>query len=1007
MTPRSKVKALLASLDDDSEDQSPQKSRTARVDVSKTTDQPPKAPQPIPPVQDESDSDEEEVIVPRGKLTARLHAQISEDAIRDASVSSEDAQDTYSRIRKQLLEKPSVNTTTMVENGNEGEVADKSPKYVRRFLKRKKQVPERNQEPTQESSIPRSPMGHPDSDQGVEAIDSSQSPNRIGEPSVVGHNELHGSDSDPQVDILKNDRIQALVARKREERKAREAAEEAKWAEKEAMRASAKISRGSVVSEISEVDTGDEDEEAGRRLTQRSRPTRKAGKKALEEMHRETQRISRNMQLTHEAKTRKKITKESFLERFKVKRSIPTALVQASSSTVNSSAPTSDVEGLREKHTPPTSPDQSAVTKSKLSLVPETSLIAPMDDGDEPPDLENALKSQRVDKGKGKAPELCFEEIHPSTLMDHEDSLITMAASEPPTRRRELTQRPIKLRPPKVPIRPEGYGDDSDSDLEIIPSNKSAPARVDVFNRLPTKKATEDKSLITLRALAHLSSPSKKRLGSGKPSMNSNELGATLRRKARQQAARERADKIEDLRRKGVIIQTSEERQKDQLAIEDMLEKARQEVQELTKKEKEAAKKERRENGDDDGSDSSDDEDFVDEQDIEDVELSGSEEDEEGDCESEVDDQHDENDEIEEDRNKEEAPKGLFNDAASEATGEESEENGDGEEGEPQSEPETMITHHQRRKKYTTILDDDDDDEEEEETAEQSGSAIEPASSATVANPFGSQVGIAAAPMGLTQAFNATMADSQIGEQPMQTQGDSLDQLRAMTAPDFPDLELDSIVQDTPTNATAPLDIDLHFTQTQLAMDSLPLEPLMTTATQLSEIPDPTQDAGFEKSSPILSRFVVPPPSTIDTVIISPKQVQESVASKRRGRLRRRKEAIAIFSDEEDGPHSDAQSGSEKEQEDAFAIPAQAFDILKNGAKKAKKREDRFNKQKSNAKEMVEEQAVESEDEYAGLGGASDDSEGEEDEEVKKMIDEADVDVDERKLAAYFAYDFD
>ena len=50
----------------------------------------------------------------------------------------------------------------------------------------------------------------------------------------------------------------------------------------------------------------DPDGENGRRLTQHSRPTRKAGKKAMEEMQREQQRISRNMQLTHQAKTKKK-----------------------------------------------------------------------------------------------------------------------------------------------------------------------------------------------------------------------------------------------------------------------------------------------------------------------------------------------------------------------------------------------------------------------------------------------------------------------------------------------------------------------------------------------------------------------------------------------------------------------------------------------------------------------------------------------------------------------------
>jgi len=53
---------------------------------------------------------------------------------------------------------------------------------------------------------------------------------------------------------------------------------------------------------------------------------------------------------------------------------------------------------------------------------------------------------------------------------------------------------------------------------------------------------------------------------------------------------------------------------------------------------------------------------------------------------------------------------------------------------------------------------------------------------------------------------------------------------------------------------------------------------------------------------------------------------------------------------------------------------------------------------------MVEDQALESEDEYAGLGGASDDeSGGSEDEELRRMIEHEDVEVDEGKLAAFYA----
>ena len=76
---------------------------------------------------------------------------------------------------------------------------------------------------------------------------------------------------------------------------------------------------------------------------------------------------------------------------------------------------------------------------------------------------------------------------------------------------------------------------------------------------------------------------------------------------------------------------------------------------------------------------------------------------------------------------------------------------------------------------------------------------------------------------------------------------------------------------------------------------------------------------------------------------------------------------------------------------------------MKKAAKKQRAVED-FNKKTSMAKGAIMEQAEESEDEYAGLGGASDDDEGEEDQELKDMIDHDDVKVDERQIAAFYAY---
>jgi mediator of replication checkpoint protein 1 len=98
----------------------------------------------------------------------------------------------------------------------------------------------------------------------------------------------------------------------------------------------------------------------------------------------------------------------------------------------------------------------------------------------------------------------------------------------------------------------------------------------------------------------------------------------------------------------------------------------------------------------------------------------------------------------------------------------------------------------------------------------------------------------------------------------------------------------------------------------------------------------------------------------------------------------------------------------EETPEPAAAEKAEtAFNKLQEGAKKEKKRQlqEEFLKKKSKAKEMVEEQAEESEDEYAGLGGVDgEDSDNESIASVKEMIDDAaGNNVDEAKLAAFYA----
>ena len=157
--------------------------------------------------------------------------------------------------------------------------------------------------------------------------------------------------------------------------------------------------------------------------------------------------------------------------------------------------------------------------------------------------------------------------------------------------------------------------------------------------------------------------------------------------------------------------------------------------------------------------------------------------------------------------------------------------------------------------------------------------------------------------------------------------------------------------------------------------------------------------------SPIKGRFVEPAPSTLDTVMVEQPPltdvVIESPVVKRRGKLRRRAEVIVTPAGEQDGASKVVASV----EPDDLDIPESAFDIMRKASKRNDATVNAFDKKKSAAKEMVEEQAEESEDEYAGLGGVSDDESGVEDDALIKAIidDEGGKDIDESKLAAFYA----
>ncbi|KAH8820964.1 MRC1-like domain-containing protein [Xylogone sp. PMI_703] len=514
--------------------------------------------------------------------------------------------------------------------------------------------------------------------------------------------------------------------------------------------------------------------------------------------------------------------------------------------------------------------------------------------------------------------------------------------------------------------------------------------------------------------------------------MSTTELQVLLQQRAREQAVREREERLQALRAKGIIIQTAEEREQELADLEDLVAKARREAEEIMKKEKAAAKGEQNGNGQ-----SSSDEDW-----------DGSESDFSGSGSDKVSG-NDENseDEMSVDEDEKSAPvHPMFDEEASENEEGESRLSNevdiyDRERMEEDDDEELNLpaNHVSRRKQNTRVLSDDEGETDanqsqptpntkspvqlHSESPMPPNSVLRSASKTfipglTVAGPAG---------LGLTQIFAGTMDESQNDPfdgspsikrstaQVADTEKNSMAFLQKLRAPDLPpfnptmeddsqDVVMDSqtAINQDPESQPPESDsqnIQLQFSQSQIqGFDSLVQDPM---ATQSFETLGSTQDAGFQQMTPIKGRFVEPP-STIDTVLIEPtpshRNMAESEVSKKRGKLRRRTR-VASISDEES-----VYAATSKEDENVESeITASIFDVMRKAAKKTVVNDD-FNKKTSKAREIIDEQAEESEDEYAGLGGASEDESGSEDEYVKEMIDDdAGKEADEHQLAAFYA----
>lgn len=746
--------------------------------------------------------------------------------------------------------------------------------------------------------------------------------------------QLPESDSEAELPATKSDRFKALVERKRQERLAREAAEEAQRAERLAR-------QEQLASEMDQFGSEDDritDDEGGIKLTQENRPARKASKRAIEEMNRETQRMARSMQLAHEAKTRKKISKTSLFEKFNFKPAGQTApeLPPQENSSSRPSTPSSDVE-MGDAGTPPTSPPSATKPKE------QTEQAVPQEQAPEA-ELEVIAAPTAEQKGKG-------------------------VATEP-----EQPKEPRRVRV-RLPYSHKTFiNDDSDDELQITTTAKD---KIDaIFNSVPHKKSESTNSLQVLHALTSMTSPDRKRRGK-EQGMTAGELVANLQRKAREQAKKERERRLETLKAQGVVIETVEERERQMEEVDNMVAKAREEAERLMEKERDEAKREKKETAAADplAWDDSDEEyeDSANEADAEAsaIELSGSEDEEE---------EEEDGDEVEEEEEEQEQEQVDGAASVMDVAAVESEE----EEAGPRV---------KRRRVRNAVLS-DDDDAPVEATPRPKATQVSPMVNDSPLAP-GSVLRSAKktfipglpvqgpAGLGLTQIFAGTM-DSQLSPSgPTQSMMPDFDQIPNSN---FSATAENEIVEDSQRNDTqaATQAIRINTSQSQMhGLDSL----MRDYPSQTSQTIELSQDGGLREYTPLRDRFIEPPISTVETVAND-----EHASPLVRRRLRQRIATVEEV-DEEETPRP------------AVAVEESAFTAMKDRAKQEEKRRlaEEFNRKKSKAKEMVEEQAQESEDEYAGLGGADGEDSDSDAASVQDMIDDAAGNEDAGKLAAFYA----
>jgi mediator of replication checkpoint protein 1 len=902
ITPGQKIKALMAEFDSDSEDDTRIAKSTTAVSKLNLRDSGSAKTSEHAPSHDSDSESENNVARPKGRMAARMqgnesYSPESKDNSAFARVSK------ALRSEKERAQKPEQ--TELEPTSHESSDEDLPTAGPRRKNKARSNSPQSETSQTR----PR-----------------AESPLFVSSPAEPGAQ----SDDDTTEKPKANARFLSLVAQKRKEREDREKAE----AEKKAARRAQMEHFSSEV--LSGEESGADDPVTAHKLSQEARQPRKASKKALDEMRQETQRMSRNMQLAHQAKTKKKITKESLFAKFNfMQPDAPIEQPAANSSSTNNSQKSQGEVRTQNKDTPHTSPSR-----------PSDPIESTVDSEDAQVDVDMVLDDEDLPDPNN----LLTQEGRAATLKAEvpKDASPSQAGHAKPIQfSRPDTGRPFRVRISRQQIaerqKKQDSDEDSDDELEIVTSPGKC-RRLAAFENLPTRRMQEDAAMTKLKALAHLTSPSK--IGA---SMNAAELSASLLRRARQQAAKERKDRIEELKAKGVVIETAEERAAMEDDMENLVEKARKEADDIARLER-AAKKKKNDNVDDDDEDG-------------DYNLSGS--DEEGYGEGDDEDEEEKNDSInggdfverEADDDDDDLSEGVRSDAEE-------------------------VPSARRKRRTRVISDDEDEDQAQPPSTPVRAPSHNPQSTERPKFPGMGTPGDVS--LGLTQAFASTLDNNGVSQPLSSTMPFSLPD-PGRTVPHLRKEESEILVPDSQPQEKDPMD---GYTQSITRVSESPAPYAFSEFSQ-SQLPDPTQDEGFVFSpfDPARRFRDTPPISTVDTVLVG--QTQSPVADRKR-RMLRRGRATEL-------PQVD-------ENEDEFEINANAFNVMKK-TRTAKKQAVEYNKKTSRAKDIVDEAAEESEDEYAGLGGHSDESDGEENAIDRQMInDNSGEVVDEKQLAALNAY---